>query len=210
MQYDLKELEKQYGGKTDEQNVETMKELFAQMNKRGEQLVGLLWYYEKTKRYQNISGYKGVAFKVFVWEHTHIPYHRYRELAYAYNWYPQEARDLGPQTIQAIRERVGTTKIPKVLGEIKATVEKIKDPEKKRAAMYKVIDKHAPKREKKVLPNGGPDTKAYWKQKYDELWKKYKAIERENEELRGRLAKQEMPVKAFLAMKEAAQTQLQA
>lgn len=208
MQYDLKQLEKQYKEKPIQDCVELAKQWNEEIVKRGEELVGLLWYLEKSKRYHEWDGYKKLPFKVFVWEVCHIPYNRYRELAYAYNWYPVEARELGPTTIQTIRNKVGVVKMPQVLSEIKATAAKIKNPEKKREAISQVIEKHAPKPKPKTSPM--EDSKAYWKKKYDDLMVKYKALEKENDELRERLAKQEGPVKAFLAMKEAVEPMLSA
>lgn len=212
MKYDLKELEKEYGKKTEIQCVELAKKFNAEMIERGEQLVGLLWYLEKTRRYQKIQGYKGVSFKVFVWEVVHLTYNRYRELAYAYNWFPVEARELGPTVIQTVRERVGVTKLPKVLSEIKQRVAETKNPEKKREVMEQIIDRHSPEPKSRVT--AVEDRKAYWKTKYEEehalRLKEKAAYEKEIDGLRERLARQEMPVKAFLAMKEAAQTHLQA
>lgn len=130
MQYDLKKMKAEYDKKPITECVGLVKKFNDEMIQRGEQLVGLLWYLEKTKRYKEYDGYKKLDFKVFVWEACHITYNRYRELAYAYNWFPVEAKELGPHTIQMIRDRVGVTNMPKVLSEIKSAVSDVKNPER--------------------------------------------------------------------------------
>jgi len=201
MQYDLGTMKKKYDERKIGDCVDLAKTLNTEMIERGEELVGLLWYLEKTKRYQEYDGYNKQVFKEFVWEICKIPYNRYRELAYAYNWFPEESRDFGPTLIQTIRSKVGVTKIPQVLREMKAKASEITDPAKKREAIYKIIDKYTPKVEpNKTAPE---DTKAYWRQKHDDLLTRYKALERENEKLRAQIHRQKAPVKAFLAMKEA-------
>ena len=200
MQYDMKKLEKEYKEKSVEECVVLAKKFNEEMVQRGEQLIGLLWYLEKSKRYQEFEGYKQIGFGVFVYETCHITYNRYRELVYAYNWYPKESRELGPQTIQAIRSKVGVTKIPKVLKEIKATAARTKDPLKKRAAINAVIEKHTvsnPKRAKTI-----EDTKGYWKRKYDALFEKTRMLEKENQELRAQIERQKAPITTFLAIKD--------
>lgn len=200
MQYDMKKLEKEYKEKSVEECVVLAKKLNEEMVKSGENLVGLLWYLEKSKRYQEFDGYKQLGFGVFVSEICHISYNRYRELVYAYNWYPKESRELGPQTIQAIRSKVGVTKIPKVLKEIKATTGRIKDPLKKRAAISAVIEKHAVPNSKKIKTI--EDTKGYWKRKYDALLEKTRMLEKENQELRAQIERQKAPITAFMDIRE--------
>jgi hypothetical protein len=163
MQYDLKKMKAEYDKKPITECVGLVKKFNDEMIQRGEQLVGLLWYLEKTKRYKEYDGYKKLDFKVFVWEACHITYNRYRELAYAYNWFPVEAKELGPHTIQMIRDRVGVTNMPKVLSEIKSAVSDVKNPEKKREVIGKVVDKHSPPKTKAK----GNDNKAYWKAKFE-------------------------------------------
>jgi len=197
MQFKIEELKKRYDKKSVGQCVAEAKSLNEKMIQRGEELVSLLWYLEKTKRFREYKGYEKIAFNVFVFEVCHIPYNRYRQLAYAYNWYPVESREYGPQTIQRIRSKVGVVKIPKVLGEIKKKVSKITAPEKKREAIEQVIKKYAPP--KKTIPS--TDTKAYWKSKYEELLEKYKFLEKENDEMRKQLARQRVPLENFMKIR---------
>lgn len=211
MQYDLTEMKKRYGNLTAEEAVELVKKLNDDMISRGEELVGLLWYLEKSGLYKQYNGYKKLPFKVFVWEACHIPYNRYRELAYAYNWFPVEAREIGPTVIQTVRNKVGVVKIPMVLGEIKKAIVNIKDPGKRREAMFNVIAKHIPASKKRV--KASEDTKAYWRKKYEDehalRLKEKAAFEKEISELEARLAKQEGPVRLYLAMKDAYKSALQ-
>jgi len=200
MKYDLKKFTRKYKNKSITECVELAKSYNEEMIQRGEQLVGLLWYLEKTKRFKEYEGYEKLGFKDFVWEICHIPYNRYRELAYAYNWYPQESRELGPQTIQTIRSRVGVMKIPKVLAEIKKAVEKVNDPLKRREAVNNIIEKHSPPKPKsRTAPE---DTKAYWKAKYEKLYADYMALLKENKELHEQLERQKGPITAYLSIKD--------
>ena len=205
MQYDLKTLKLKHDKQPVTECVDIIKRLKGEMDRRGEELVGLLWYLEKTKRWQEHEGYKKLSFNVFVSEVCAMTYNQYRQLAYAYNWYPEEAREFGPKVVQAVRSRVGVLKMPKVLGEIKQKASAISDPLKKREAIYQVIERHSPKTEPK-------DNKEVedWERKYNNLLVRYKALEKENEKLREQLERQKGPVKAFLAMKEAAKPMMQA
>jgi len=208
MQYDLKQFEQEYGQKSDNECVELMKQFYSDMTERGEKLVGLLWYFEKSKRYKKFDGYKNASFKDFVWEVAKIPYNRYRELAYAYNWFPEESRELGPHVIQSVRSKVGVVKIPQVLKEIKTKVDQLKDPAKKREAVLQIVEKYTPKRTavKGVLEETGADTKAYWRKKYEDehalRMKEKSAYEKEIAKLEAQLEKQKGPVKAYLAIKD--------
>lgn len=184
MQYDLKKLKAIHDKKPITECIKLVKKFNDEMIQRGEELVSLLWYLEKTKRYQEYDGYKNLDFKVFVWEACHIPYNRYRELAYAYNWFPVESRELGPQVIQSIRSKVGVSKIPKVLSEVKAAVAKITKPEKRREAIDQVIKKHTPPSKTK----SDVDTKAYyWRDRCMKAESKAKSLEGENRTLREQL-----------------------
>jgi len=205
MQFKIEELKKQYDGKSIVECVTEAKTLNEGMIKQGEELVGLLWYLEKTKRFHDYEGYAKIAFKVFVFEICHIPYNRYRQLAYAYNWYPVESREYGPQTIQAIRSSVGVVKIPKVLGEIKKKVSNITAPDKRREAIAEVIKKYTPP--KKVVP--ATDTKSYWKRKYEELFDKYKLLEKENGEMREQLSRQRVPLENLQKVRDIVQVAVQ-
>lgn len=205
MKYDDEEFKKKYGGKKVEELVKLAKNFNDQMIQNGEELVGLLWYLEKKKRFREYKGYEKLDFKVFLFEICHIPYNRYRQLVYAYNWYPVESREYGPQTIQTIREKVGSTKIPKILAEIKKNVSKAKTPDKRREAISDIIKKHTPP--KKVVP--ATDTKSYWRRKYDELLDKYKMLEKENNEMRAQLAKQRVPLENLQKVRDIVQVAVQ-
>jgi hypothetical protein len=212
MKFDIKQMKKQYDGKPVKDCIDLVKKFNAEMIQRGEELVSLLYYLEKTKRFREDPTYKKLDFKVFVWEACHISYNRYRELAFAYNWFPEESRELGPTTIQTARTKVGVSKLPQVLSEIKATTSKIKNPEKKREAVNRVIEKHAPK----PTTTATTDTKAYWKQKCAGLEKRLqavseenKALKKENADLRAQLDRQKAPVEAFLKVREVVQPVVQ-
>ena len=199
MQYDIKVLEKKYKHKSIDECIKLAKKYNEEMIQRGEKLIGLLWYLQKTKRYQEIKAYKNLSFEDFVWEACHITYHRYRQLAYAYNWYPVEAREYGPHTIQTIRSKVGVVKIPQVLSEIKAAVQKVKDdPHKKRQAIDTVINKYTPP--KKIVPD--TDTKSYWKTKYEKLWDQHQVLLKENNALKQQIDRQKAPISALNEIKK--------
>lgn len=198
MRYDIKKLKSQYDGKKIGDCVNEVKNLYLKMTEFGEQLVGLLWYLEKTKRYREYDGYKKLEFKIFVNEVCHITYNRYRELAYAYNWYPDESRKYGPQTIQYIRDKVGVIGVPKVLREIDAKTNKIKDPIKRREAVFNIIEKHSPPKTAKAHE----DTKGYWKNKYEKLLADFKALQKENNELQAQIERQKPAVSAFMKMQD--------
>jgi hypothetical protein len=200
--YDLTSLKKEYDGKGIDECVTLAKKFNEDMIQRGEQLIGILFYLERTKRFREYDGYQKLSFGVFVDEVCNIKYNRYRQLAYAYNWYPAESREYGPHTIQTIRQAVGVVKVPKVLGEIKTKLNTVKTPDKKREVITEVIRKHTPPQAKKVAQS--VDTKSYWKAKYDDLWKKYKMLEKECDELRAQVERQKAPIENFLKIREIA------
>jgi len=199
MQYDLKKLNKQYKQKPITECIDLAKKWNEELIQSGEKLVGLLWYLEKSKKFREYDGYDKLSFRDFVWEVVHISYNRYRELAYAYNWYPQESRELGPQTIQAIRSKVGVTKIPQVLSEIKAAVAELKEPAKIRQTITGILDKHSPPKPKK---KGGENTAAHWRHKYEKLYADYQSLLAENKELHAQIERQKGPIAAFLKIQD--------
>ena len=200
MQYDLKELKKTYDPKPINDLVNQVKQINGEMVERGESLIKMLFYLEKTNRYQEFDGYKKLSFDAFLWEVCHIPMNRYRMLSWAYNWYPEESRQLGPHVVQTVRERVGVTQTPKVLAEIQTAIGKGKDKAKEREAINKILDRVAPPKKAKT---DGVDSKGYWKAKYYDLEKRYKALVEENKALSAQLERQKGSVAAFLAVKEA-------
>jgi len=204
VKYDLASLKKEYDGKKIDECVTLAKTFNSDMIERGEKLIGVLWYLEKTKRFREYDGYQKLSFGVFVDEVCNIPYNRYRQLAFAYNWYPVESREYGPQTIQTIRQAVGVAKVPKVLSEIKTKLADVKVLEKKREVINNVIKKHTPP--SKVVSQS-VDTKSYWKGKYDDLWKKYKLLEKECEELQAQVERQKVPIESLMKIREIAQVQ---
>jgi len=199
MKAKLEALKKVYDKKKVHECVKIAKSFNDEMIEKGEQLVRLLWYLEKTNRYKEYDGYEKIGFSVFVDEVCAIAYNRYRQLIYAYNWYPQESKEFGPQVIQSIRSKVGVAALPKVLKEIKQKTAKIDDPLKKREIVYETIKKYEPKRVKK---DESGDTKAYWRNKHNELLEKYRLLEKETNELRAQLARQRVPLETFLKVRE--------
>jgi hypothetical protein len=204
VKYDLASLKKEYDGKKIDECVTLAKTFNSDMIERGEKLIGVLWYLEKTKRFREYDGYQKLSFGVFVDEVCNIPYNRYRQLAFAYNWYPVESREYGPQTIQTIRQAVGVAKVPKVLSEIKAKLTDVKVLEKKREVINNVIKKHTPPSK---TVSQSVDTKSYWKGKYDDLWKKYKLLEKECDELRAQVERQKVPIESLMKIREIARVQ---
>jgi len=194
----LKKLKDEHDGKSVGDCVQLAKELNLQIIENGEKLINILWYLEKTKRYKEYGGYKKLGFDVFVGEICMIPYNRYRQMAYAYNWFPAESREFGPQTIQKIRENVTSIKkLPEILDEIKKKTAKIRNPLKKREIISGIIKSHsAPKKE------SDGDTKSYWRQKYKDLWDKYQVLVRENNELSAQLSRQMTTVERIGKIKE--------
>ena len=79
MQFEFKQMEKKYGQKTVKQCVKLVKTLNEEMISRGEELVGLLFYLEKSKRYQEYEGYKKLSFKTFVWEISRDSFSSFRK-----------------------------------------------------------------------------------------------------------------------------------
>jgi hypothetical protein len=214
MQYDLKAMKKEYDSKPIKKCIDLAIKWNQEMIKKGEELVNLLWYLEKTKRFKEIPGYEKMEFSTFVNEICHIPYNRYRELAFAYNWYPEESKVLGPQTIQTIRNKVGVRRIPQVLKEIKLKTDKVESDtykpgvaaKKKREAITNVLEKYKPKTKPKTVE----DTKGYWKKKhddlldrYDDLLDRYKALEKELKSANERLEKQSKPLEAYFTIRDA-------
>lgn len=186
MQYELKEMEKQYGKEPIKDFVESVKKLNTEMLERGEELIRRLFYLEKSKRYKEYDGYKKAVFRDFIWEVCHIPYNRYRELAWAYNWYPAESKRLGPHVIQTIRGKVGATEVPKVIAQVEKAIDKLKDTTKEREVVNGVLEKLSQR-----VPKKAPemDTKAYWKSKFDAEHKIRLQLDKENQALRDQIAK---------------------
>jgi len=198
MKNKFNELEKLYGQKDVKDCVNIANKLYKNILGIGETLFNLLWYLERSKKYKQYDGYDKIGFNVFIYEVCNIPYNRYRQIAYAYNWFPKESKEFGPNVIQEIRDKVGSTKIPVVLKEIKKKTKNVSDPEKLRAIQHETIKLHTIKKPSKAQV----DTKIYWKNKYEDLWKKYKLLEKENDEFRKQLAKQRAPMEQFFKLKE--------
>lgn len=210
---DMKELEKEYGNKTVEECVNLAKSFHANMVEQSEKLVGVLLYLERTKKYKRFNGYAKHDFKTFLSEVCMIPYNRYRQIVWAFNWYPEEARQWGPQTIQTIRERVGVVKARNVIEEVKATLaDKEREMAKKakpkpvdrREIIHSALNKHAPK---VVAPAEGKsgenaDTKAYWRRKYYDLMDKYNAQSKELAEANRQIAAMRPVVEAWVSVKK--------
>jgi len=186
MQYEIEDLKKQFDKEAIVAFVVAVKKLNTEMLERGEELIKRLWYLEKTKRFKEHVGYRKAMFKDFIWEVCHIPYNRYRELAWAYNWFPEESKRLGPHVIQTIRGKVGVLGVPKVIGQIDAAIGKLKDHSKEREVVNSVIDRLASKVVKK---NPDVDTKAYWRQKFTAEHKLNLAKDNEIHALREQVAK---------------------
>ncbi|MFH0957713.1 MAG: hypothetical protein V1897_03330 [Pseudomonadota bacterium] len=198
MQYDLKVLKKEYDSQPINELVNQVKQFNAEMISRGEELIKRLFYLDKTGRYQEFDGYKKLSFDAFLWEVCHIPKNRYTMLSWAYNWYPEESRKLGPHVVQTVRERVGVSQVPKVLEEITLAVGKLKDKSKERETINKVLEKFPPVKKQKDVT----DSKVYWKAKYFELEKKYKALLDENKVLTAQVERQKDSVAAYLEIKD--------
>jgi hypothetical protein len=206
MKEKLDKLKKQYDGKSVSQCVKIAKNLNTKMIEQGEKLVDLLWYLEKTKRFKEFAGYEKMAFADFISEVCLIPYNRYKQIAWAYNWYSKESREYGPQTIQKIREAVGVTKVPAVLKEIKTKLNtaKPKAVVKKREIVSDIIKSHTPKK-----VTNQTDTKAYWKKeahRWERIAKNHvdeiRELTKEINELKSQLAKNRVPLEAFHQVRE--------
>jgi hypothetical protein len=206
MKDQLKELKKKYDGKSVAVCVKTAKNFNQKLIENGRELVLLLWYLEKTKRYKEYKGYEKMPFDVFISEVCLVPYNRYRQMAYAYNWFPEESKKYGPQTIQRIRQKVDSvSKIPKVLAEINKGVEKAKDPLQKRQVIHNAIEKYSAPPKKST----SSDTKAYWRSEAKrwekvagERWEEIRKLNHEINELKSQLAKQSGSVKKFIKIRE--------
>jgi len=154
-----------------------------------------------------MEGYKKLGFDVFIDEICNIRYNRYRQLAYAYNWYPKECYEFGPQTIQSILEKkISRAEIPQVIAEIKGSVAKVKSPEKRRIAINQVIEKHMPPKKE----TSGEDTKAYWRQKAVELEAIIRKKDKIIAELQAQLDRQKPRIEALNTLKEQLQPVFQA
>ena len=206
----LAKMKKKYDGKSVAACVKTAKKFNEKLIENGRELVLLLWYLEKTKRFKEYKGYEKQSFETFLNEVCLVPYNRYRQIAYAYNWFPKEAKKYGPQTIQTIRQKVDSvTKIPKVLKEIDTTVKKLEEknnvnnkapsPLKTRQVINEVIEKYA--KPKTVNKN---DTKAYWRAQAkewekiaSERWDKIQALTKEVNQLREQLARNRKPLENY-------------
>jgi len=198
--FDLKRLKNLYGPKSIDECIGLAKDFNAKTMEHNELLVELLWYLHKTNRFKDYNGYDKHDFSVFIYETFNISYSRYLELKWALHWYPQDSRDLGVHTITEIKNKTkSTVKIPRVIKEIKSELKKIKDPGKKRAVISGVIEKHTPP---PVKTADTTDTKAYWKRKYDELWKKYKLVEKENQELRDQVTRLKVTGERYVKVRE--------
>jgi len=191
----LEKLKKNYDDKNISQCIDLAKKFNQQMIEHGEKLVGLLWYLEKTKRYKEYEGYEQLGFDVFISEICYIPYNRYRQIAYAYNWYPKESKEFGPDVIQQVKQAVGVAKTPEILDEIEKKISSIKKPIKRRKIISDIIQKYKPKR---YVSN---DTKSYWKKeaenwksKYEKAWDEIRTLQKENNELKEQLMKQRLPI----------------
>lgn len=196
---DLKKMEKLYGNKTIEECVKAAKDMYSDILDSSQKLMYLLRYLKKTKRWKEYDGYDQIDFKVFVYEVCCIPYNRFLQISWAYKWYPDASKKYGPHVIQTIKEATGASKVPTVIEELNKKVSKVKDPEKKRVLIYSIIDNHRVVYPKKTTSG---DTKTYWRNKYNDLWKKYQVLQKENDELREQLAKQRPSVEKFMKVRE--------
>jgi len=203
MNFNIKELRKEYDKEKIDAFVESVKSINAEVIDRGKELIKRLWYLEKTKRYREFDDYEKASFKDFLWEICHIPYNRYYELRYAYHWFPKEAEKYGPQTIQKVKTRVGVVRLPETLKEMEKVLVRAKGGFE-REKINEVIDQIAPA---KAQPPKS-DSKSHWKSmadqyrtKYESLLKSYRLLEKENEKLKEQLERQRTPIETFSAIR---------
>jgi len=168
MQYDITKWRERYNAESIQAIIKKVKALDKNIIATGKELIWLLWGLERTKRWKEYQGYKQLAFKIFLDEICWIKYYRYNELRYAYQWFPLEAEKYGPHTIQAIKERVGVAKLPKVLAKLTTLVPSVQTG-KQREELNKYINAIAPKKQRQ----DGADTKAYWRQQAEEYKTKW-------------------------------------
>lgn len=204
MNFNIKELRKEYDKEKIGDFVESVKSINAGVIDRGKELIKRLWYLEKTKRYREFDDYGKASFKDFLWEICHIPYNRYYELRYAYHWFPKEAEKYGPQTIQKVKTRVGVVKLPETLRKIGKALIRVKGGFE-REKINEVIDQIAPVKTQSLKS----DSKAHWKNvadqyrmKYETLLKSHRLLEKENKKLKEQLERQRTPIETFSAIRD--------
>ena len=108
-----------------------------------------LWELEQRNRYMEYEGFKRLTFKDFLWENFHVSYNHYRDVAWAWNWYPQYCVEYGSIVVIKVREKVGAAHVKEVFERIEKKVKKLKTPVARRFNTWKIIDEYRTKEKKK-------------------------------------------------------------
>jgi hypothetical protein len=177
----LKQLKEKYDNTPVNEIINGLLLAASQMKNMQREMVLGLFYMERTMRWREYPGYKTSSWERFLDDVFKMRTTTYRNMVFAFQSFPDEAKLYSVGLIIKIKETCGIERLPHVLREIKTADDSLTNPIK-RERIEKIVQKYA-------LPKAPAKAEDItdWRQRYLAEHDIRLALERENEKLRKRL-----------------------